>query len=93
MRSWMVVWPRRMRQKMAPKMRAEEMLVPARARLVALSRVACRHDRASSSLPRTNTPPTSHAASADCRRLRLYTELAAATLHPGGRVRDKDEHE
>mmetsp|Transcript_19242 Transcript_19242/g.58082 ORF Transcript_19242/g.58082 Transcript_19242/m.58082 type:complete len:315 (+) Transcript_19242:593-1537(+) len=49
-RSWMVVWLRRMRQKMAPKMSAEEMLVPARAMLVALSRVACLHDRASSSL-------------------------------------------
>ncbi len=48
----MVDCVRRMRQKMLPKMRADEMLVPARAMLVALSRVACRHDRGSSSLRR-----------------------------------------
>jgi hypothetical protein len=35
---------------MDPKMSADEMLVPARAKLVALSRVACRHERDSSSL-------------------------------------------
>ena len=50
MRSWMVDCVRRMRQKMEPKMMAEEMLVPARATLVARSRVACRHERVSSSL-------------------------------------------
>ncbi len=40
--SWMEVWLRPIRQKMPPKMMAEETLLIARATFVALSRLICR---------------------------------------------------
>ena len=54
--SWMELWARPMRQKMPPKMTAEDTLLIARAMLVALSRLTWRlwwrmHDNLDHSLP------------------------------------------
>ena len=53
MRSWMLLWLRRMRQKMDPKINALLMFTQIREKLVALSRDTCIHDRRKSSLHRT----------------------------------------
>ena len=76
MRSWMAVCVRRMRQKMEPKIRALLTLTPARDKLVALSRVTCRHERPKSSL-----------RAAFCRRLvyavlpELYCKSCCGLIH------------